>query len=462
MRFSLAVLGLAAAVSATAVDAKVGVDADAQVAAGAAAGAKAGADVNAQVGAGAGAKAGVDAKVDADVAVGAKAGAGVDVNTKVDADVAAGANVDAQVAADVAVGAKAGAGATVGVDVNTKVDAGAAAGVEVGAGVGVDAKLGAGKTIDAQVSADVDAQVATISAKYRGGAAVNPGIHAGAGLDLSAGGNLNVTTGAGLRVNAAVNAAIAAAIEGFSCPATMAYSPWAKACSCAPGLFYSATTGSCTGGARLLHAWPAPVLELFASVHIQLAAFCAASPVKICRYDAAHEFCRAGLNTITFVAEAKIGNELDKLGSPTAIDIAGNISAELKAVSAGLHGLYLEKVEDAVALFNSKAYGLQVLDAKIEAGFITRTQLVLCKLGLGSCQRDCVSFSGKGCANHIDIGAQVGAQITGLVDGVCILPSVILVVNQAKVLVSVAVEHLLCVVGNVMKTLVATFDCHCK
>ncbi|KAM3505712.1 hypothetical protein MY11210_007852 [Beauveria gryllotalpidicola] len=431
MRFSLAVLGLAAAVSATAVDAKAGADVDAQVAAGAAAGAKVGADVNAQVGAGA--KAGVDAKVDADVAVGAKTGAGVDVDAKVDADVDAGANVDAQVAADVAIGAKAGAGAAAGVDVNTKVDAGA--------------KLGAGKTIDAKVIADVDAQVATISAKYAG-------IHAGAGL--------NVTTGAGLRVDAAVKAAIDAAVKGFSCPATMAYCPWTKACSCAPGLFYSATNGSCTGGARLLHAWPAPALDLFARVHVKPAAFCAASPVKICRYDAAHEFCQAGLNTITFVAEAKIGDELDKLGSSAAIDATSNISAELKAVLAGLHGLYLEKVEDAVALFNSKAYGLQVLDAKIEAGFITRTQLVLCKLGLGSCLRDCVSFSGKGCANHIDIGAQVGAQITGLVNGVCILPSVILVVNKAKVLVSVAVEHLLCVVGNVVKTLVATFDCRCK
>ncbi|EJP63784.1 uncharacterized protein BBA_07108 [Beauveria bassiana ARSEF 2860] len=444
MRYSLAVLGLAAAVSATAVDAKVGVDANAQVAAGAAVGAKVGADVNAQVSADAG------------------AGAGAGVDAKVDADVAAGANVDAQVAADVAAGAKAGAGAAAGVDVNTKVDAGAAAGFKVGAGVGVGAKLGAGKTIDAQVSADVDAQVANISAKYRGGAAVNPSIHAGAGLGLSAGGNHNVTTDAGLRVDAAVEAAIAAAVEGFSCPATMAYSPWTQACSCAPGLFYSATTGSCTGGARLLNAWPAPALQLFASVHVKLAAFCAASPVKMCRYDAAHEFCQAGLDTIAFVAEAKIGNELDKLGSSAAIDVAGNVSAELKAVSAGLHGLYLEKVEDAVALFNSRAYGLQVLDANMEAGFITKTQLVLCKLGLGSCQRDCVSFSGKGCANHIDIGAPVGAQITGLINGVCILPSVILVVNQARVLVSVAVEHLLCVVGNVMKTLMATFDCHCK
>ncbi|KAM3552362.1 hypothetical protein MY1884_007249, partial [Beauveria asiatica] len=205
--------------------------------------------------------------------------------------------------------------------------------------------------------------------------------------------------------------------------------------------------GSCTGGARLLHAWPSPALDLFASVDANLAAFCAASPVKICRYDAAHEFCRAGLNTITFVAEAEIGYELEKLGSSAAIDVAGNVSAALKAVSAGLHGLYLEKVEDGVALFNSKAYGLQVLDAEIEAGFITRTQLVPI---------------GKGCANHMDIGAQVGAQITGLVDGVCILPSVILVVNQAKVLVSVAVEHLPCVVGNVVKTLVAIFDCHFK
>ncbi|KAM3520772.1 hypothetical protein NHJ13051_006666 [Beauveria bassiana] len=285
MRYSLAVLGLAAAVSATAVDAKVGVDANAQVAAGAAVGAKVGADVNAQVGPGAGngAGAGVDAKVDADVAVGAKvdadvavgakASAGVDVNAKVNADVAAGANVDAQVAADVAVGVKAGAGAAAGVDIDTKVDAGAAAGVKVGAGV----------------SADVDAQFANISAKYRGGAAVNPSIHAGR-----------------------------------------------------------------------------------------------------------HRRRR--------------------------------------------RGLLLPR----------------------HHGFITKTQLVLCKLGLGSCQRDCVSFSGKGCAKHIDIGAPVGAQITGLINGVCILPPVILVVNQARVLVSVAVEHLLCVVGNVMKTLMATFDCHCK
>ncbi|KAK8143634.1 hypothetical protein G3M48_006955 [Beauveria asiatica] len=341
LRFSLAVLGLAAAVSATAVDAKVGVDADAQVAAGPAAGAKVGAEVNAEVGAGA----------------------------------------------------------------------------------------GAGKTIDAQVSADVDAQVAAISAKYRGGAAVNPGIHAGAGLDPSAGGNLNVTTGAGLRVDADVKAAIAAAVKAAR-----------RASSTRP------PPESCTGGARLLHAWPAPALDLFASVHANLTAFCAASPVKICRYDAAHEFCQVGLNTVTFVAEAEIGDELEKLDSSAAIDVAGSVSAALKAVSAGLHGLYLEKVEDAVALFNSKAYGLQVLDAEIEAGFITRTQLVL----------------GKGCANHINVGAQVGAQITGLVDGVCILPSVILVVSQAKVLVSVAVEHLLCVVGNVVKTLVATFDCHCK
>ncbi|KAM3456401.1 hypothetical protein MY3296_001680 [Beauveria thailandica] len=270
------------------------------------------------------------------------------VNAQVGAGAGAGANVDAQVAADVAVGAKAGADAAVGVDVNTKVDAGAAAGVKLGAGVGVEpkigagvdvgAKLGAGKTIDAQVSADVDAQVAAISAKYRGGAAVNPGIHAGAGLDLSAGGNLNVTTGAGLRVDADVKAAIAAAVKAAR-----------RASATRP------PPGSCTGGARILHAWPAPALDLFASVPLKLARFCAVSPVKICRYDAAHEFCRAGLNTITFVAEAEIGDELEKLDSSAAIDVAGNISAALKAVSAGLHGLYLEKVEDAVALFNSKA-----------------------------------------------------------------------------------------------------------
>ncbi|PMB67854.1 hypothetical protein BM221_006027 [Beauveria bassiana] len=95
----------------------------------------------------------------------------------------------------------------------------------------VGAKLGAGKTIDAQVSADVDAQVANISAKYRGGAAVNPSIHAGAGPDLSAGGNHNVTTDADLRVDAAVKAALAAAVEGFSCPATMASSPRRSSCS---------------------------------------------------------------------------------------------------------------------------------------------------------------------------------------------------------------------------------------
>ncbi|OAR00952.1 hypothetical protein LLEC1_01681, partial [Akanthomyces lecanii] len=148
------------------------------------------------------------------------------------------------------------------------------------------------------------------------------------------------------------------------------------------------------------------------------------------------------------------------------IDVNASISAELKAVTAGLHGLYLEKAEDAVAMFNTKVYGLHLLDidvsADVQVGGVTKTESALCKLGLGSCQRDCVSFSQKGCANHIDIGAEVGAQITGMVDGVCILPSVILCSTKAKVLVSVAVEHLLCIVGNVIKTVMSSFDCHCK
>ena len=283
--------------------------------------------------------------------------------------------------------------------------------------------------------------------------AIDSSVQAGASADV----DLDAVS------KADVDSSVETASRTFKCPKSMSYCPWTKSCSCSPGQEWDAAANICVGE-LIVGAWPAPEVEVFASVDVQLANFCAASPTKVCKYNTMHEYCQASVNTITFVAGAEIEAEVELLGL-AEIDVEADISADLKAVVAGLHGLYIEKATDAALLFNTDKFGLASIatdvDTALNVGFLTKITALTCNLGFGTCRRDCVSFSQKGCANHIDVGAEVGAQIGGIV-GLCILPSVILCVNSAKATVSVAVEHLLCTVGNIVKFVLHTFDCHCS
>lgn len=376
----------------------------------------------------------------AGVAALAGSAAATAIDTKSKADVAA--DVDAKVAA--------------GADVAADVDAKAGVGADVDAQVGAD--VGVGADVDADVKATVDAQVqAAADAGVNVDAEINAGVAAGAGAGVGA--HVGADVQAGVNVDVAVNVAA----KTFKCPKSMSYCPWAKSCSCAPGQKWDVKASVCVGDI-IVGAWPEPEIDVFASVDVKLAKYCAASPTKICKYDTKHEYCQAGLDTIAFVAGVEIEAEVELLGHGE-IDVEADISADLKAVVAGLRGLYVETAVDAALLFNTDIFGLATvaadIDAALHVGIMTKITALTCKLGLGTCKRDCVSFCEKGCANHIDVGAEVGAQITGIV-GLCILPSVILCVNTAKVIVSVAVEHLLCMVGNIVKFVIHTFDCHCS
>jgi hypothetical protein len=205
-----------------------------------------------------------------------------------------------------------------------------------------------------------------------------------------------------------------------------------------------------------------PDIKVFASVDVELAAFCAKSPTKIVKYNPKHEYCQAGLDTITFVAAASIEIEV---AAEIEIDIHANISVDLKNVCAALSGLYLETLVDAVVAFNTDVLGLAVVDVDIELdlglGLLKTLNGLTCKLGLGKCNFDCVAYCTKGCANYVDVVGEIGGRITGLV-GLCILPNVILVVNSLKVVVNVVIDSLLCLVGGIIRTVLTTFDCHCK
>ncbi|KAK4081947.1 hypothetical protein PCL_07104 [Purpureocillium lilacinum] len=266
-------------------------------------------------------------------------------------------------------------------------------------------------------------------------------------------------------VDVKVKAALDAAVE-FKCPGDMTYCPWAKSCSCKPGLHLDINTKKCTGKA-IVGAWLEPKIDVFASKGVKLATFCAISPYKIVKYDASHEYCQAGPNTIAFVAAASILLEIEAYAH-AAIDVTANISADLKATCAGLASLYVATAVEAVALFNTDVFALAAVkadvDAKLIVGLFAKVKGLLCGLGLGKCKVDCVSYCTKGCKNFIDVGLDVdvhiGAQLEALV-GLCILPNVLLIVGKAHAIITVAVDGLLCLVGGLIKLIVSTYDCHC-
>ncbi|KHN99965.1 uncharacterized protein MAM_01889 [Metarhizium album ARSEF 1941] len=249
--------------------------------------------------------------------------------------------------------------------------------------------------------------------------------------------------------------------SGYKCPHAMSYCPWTKACACPPGQKLDLETKTCVGDV-LRGAWPEPDVSVYASVGVTLGKFCAFSPTKIVKYDPNHEYCQANLHNVAFLADIAIAAEIAHL---VEIDVNANISAELKNVCAALTGLYIEDVLDAVVAFNTDLLGLAVVEADIKAslgvGIFNLVNSLTCRLGLGGCNYDCVAYCTKGCPNYVDVVGELGGRITGLV-GFCILPKVILVVNSLKVVVSVVVDGLLCLVGGVIRTVLSTFNCHCK
>ncbi|KAK0383094.1 hypothetical protein NLU13_9008 [Sarocladium strictum] len=254
----------------------------------------------------------------------------------------------------------------------------------------------------------------------------------------------------------------------FKCPTQMSYCPWTKACSCSPGQSYDKSKSACVGK-KITGAWPKPSLNAHGEVGVKLDAYCAASPTKVCRYDSKHEYCKAGLDTVTFVADAAIGAELDLLaGAEIDLSAGVGISADLKGICAGLSGLYLGNVVDAVALFNTANFGLGA-GVKVGGGLFGSIMAQVggyvggasCMLGLGGCQRDCVSFCEAGCGNFIDVGGKVGGLISGLA-GFCIVDGALKIVNGVGAVVSVTVDGLLCVVGKILTSLLSAFNCNCK
>ncbi|KAK2593124.1 hypothetical protein QQS21_009173 [Conoideocrella luteorostrata] len=248
--------------------------------------------------------------------------------------------------------------------------------------------------------------------------------------------------------------------HGFKCPKSMSYCPWTKACACPPGQELDLDINICVGDI-LQGAWPEPDISVYATVDVELSTFCAASPTKIVKYNPHHEYCQASLLTVTFCASADIELEI---AAEVEIDINANISADLKNVCAGLHGLYLESVVDAVIAFNTDILGLATIEADVDASLSVGLRKIIkgltCKLGLGKCHYDCVSYCTSGCKNYIDVDAKIGAHLHGLV-GFCILPKVILTINAAKHIVAHVVDGLLCLVGGIIKTVLSSFDCHC-
>ncbi|KAK9439065.1 hypothetical protein VB005_07214 [Metarhizium brunneum] len=284
------------------------------------------------------------------------------------------------------------------------------------------------------------------------------------GVNANANVNTDVVVGPHSDLNAQVSVNIddaRARHEGYKCPHKMTYSPWAKSCSCDPGQWLDLGKNTCVGD-KIVGAWPEPNTTVYASVNILLGTFCAAAPNKIVPYDKKHEWCQASTLTIVFIADIAIALELT---AGVEIDVNANISVALKEVCAALSGLYLESVVDAVIAFNTDFLGLAVIEADIEASLglslFSIIKNLTCKLGIGKCNFDCVAYCTKGCPNYIDVVGELGGRITGLV-GICILPKVILVVNSLKVVVNVVVDSLLCLVGGIIKTVLSTFDCHCK
>jgi hypothetical protein len=266
-------------------------------------------------------------------------------------------------------------------------------------------------------------------------------------------------------------------IKSFSCPLPMTYSPWIKACSCSPGQSWNANSKKCKG-TKLVGAWPEPKTVKFeAAADYELSSFCASSPTNVVPYDPAHGFCKAGVGTLAFVASKDIVSELEELDT---IDYESpNISKALKDVGAGLSGLYVEDVNDAVALFNTNKFGLGTLIkdllGNLPSGIINVVKNITCLLKPRSheqcthdcdedddCNHDCVAFATKGCGNFLDgIVGGIGDLLERL-SGLCIVDGVLELVGEGGELVSCVTDDLLGTVGIVLGGLLDLFDCNCE
>ncbi|RFU74124.1 hypothetical protein TARUN_8124 [Trichoderma arundinaceum] len=264
-----------------------------------------------------------------------------------------------------------------------------------------------------------------------------------------------------------ISAALSLA-EGFKCPAPMAYSPWVKSCSCLPGQSYDTSRKICSGTA-LTGAWPLPKCDA-SGAKVALSAFCAVSPTKFVKYDAAHAWCQVALTTFTFCAEVEIEAEIEALGLgidlEVELDVAvtSTISATLRSTSAALAGLFIEALADAVVIFNTNAFGYAVVAADVEVslstGVFAQIQGAACLLGLGTCHFDCVSFSTKGCHNYIDAVGALGGRLAGFV-GVTILSDVVLAVSSLKTVTSIVVKDLVCASLRLDTPLISAYKYTC-
>ncbi|RDA96022.1 hypothetical protein CP533_5807 [Ophiocordyceps camponoti-saundersi (nom. inval.)] len=382
---------------------------------------------------------GIKAVVDVDVGIDAKIKAKIDaikadVKVKVDG---LKAEVEAKVAANVKVDVKAliaDIKIRVG-EINAKIDA-----EIVGLDVKVKAKIAG---IVAKIDADVKIKLA--------------GLNIGLDLDVDVDVDVDVNILDLIKVDGRVDLqATLDAGKSFHCPAGMSYCAWTKACACPPGQKLDVKTKTC-GGQGMKGAWPKPATDRYSTHGVRLGSYCAISPYRIVAYNAGHRYCQAGLDTIAFVASADIAVELAGLVD-VDIDIDAKVSADLKAVVAGLVSLHLESSIDAVALFNTDAFGLGLdVSAHVSSGIVDD---IFCAVGLGKCHVDCVSYCTKGCKNFIDVDAGIGAGLQGLV-GLAILPDIMLVVSSSKVVVSIAVNSLLCPLGGLLKSLVSSLGGHC-
>ncbi|KAG5946254.1 hypothetical protein E4U60_004396 [Claviceps pazoutovae] len=293
-----------------------------------------------------------------------------------------------------------------------------------------------------------------------------------AGLGSSANVNAHVEVAAVAHANADLNAhadlnAARKKNSGYQCPKSMSYCPWTKACACPPGQKLDASSKTCVGNVQT-GAWPEPDIKAYKTKDVELASFCAASPTKIVKYSPNHKYCQASLNNVAFCAPASIQHDLSvKLDVEVDIDAHANVSAELKNVCAALFGLYVETVVDAVVAFNTQTLGLATATAEVKGSVsvnifksIQGLQGFGCRFGWGNCNVDCVAYCTKGCKNYVDVGAEVGGSINGLV-GFCVLDKVILTLNATQQIVAHVVDGMLCLVGGLIKSVLSKFDCHC-
>lgn len=250
--------------------------------------------------------------------------------------------------------------------------------------------------------------------------------------------------------------------KDFTCPPTMDYSPWLKACSCPPGQSYDSKQKSCKGP-RVEGPWPKPSVDKFSISSDRLATFCAKTPTKIVEYDEGHKYCQAGVDTLTFSGSHDVLDELKDLDGDEIDVEKGDISGGLKNICAGLSGLYLEDVNDAVELFNTNEFGLDTLLkdvlGNLPGGIIDVVKDITCLIGLGKdCKHDCVSYCTEGCGNFLNgLLGNVGGLLEEL-NGLCILDGVLEFVEG----VTCGIDDLLCVVGNVVEQVLGLFDCDCN